>query len=74
MGDLSLYAIHFFQIGLLQGRAVLCELVWAGFEELIDVYKCPIKEYWFKFSSATVTEPEQTCNDYLETLLNGKPE
>ncbi|KAL9978007.1 hypothetical protein ACROYT_G015481, partial [Oculina patagonica] len=76
LGHLSLCAVHFFfRLFLIQGSAELCkELVQEGFSQLIDMYKRPIKEYWFKFSSPIVTEAEQTYIGYLETLVSGKPE
>ena len=76
MGHLSMCAVHFFlRLFVIQGSAELCEeLVREGFKQTTDVYNRPIKEYWFKFSSSAVTESEQTYIDYLETLLNGKPE
>ena len=76
IGHLSMCAVHFFlRLFISQGSAELCEeLVREGFLQTIDVYNRPIKEYWLKFSSSAVTESEQTFIEYLEILVNGKPE
>ena len=76
IGHLSLCAVHFFlRLFVLEGTAELCEeLVREDFEQPDDVYGRPLKEYWFRFPSASVTRNEQNFIDYLVTLVHGKAE
>ena len=75
VGHLSLCAIHLFlRLFVYTGNGELCEeLPKEGFSVPIDVYRRPLKEYWFRFLSCPGLQ-EQNFISSLERMISPKPE
>ena len=71
LGHLSLCAVHFFlKLFVFCGSAELREEIpKAGFRSPIDFYGGPLKEFWFKFSSAPAEQVEPSFLSSLESIV-----
>ncbi|KAJ7385911.1 hypothetical protein OS493_012239 [Desmophyllum pertusum] len=74
VGNLNLCALHLFLHVFNADNAELCEEIpREGFDLPVDVYDCPLKEFWFKFHTTPLAQAHNFIT-LLENMLSSKPE
>ncbi|KAJ7385994.1 hypothetical protein OS493_012327 [Desmophyllum pertusum] len=74
IGNLNLCTLHLFLHVFNADNAELCEEIpREGFDLPIDVYDCPLKEFWFKFHTTPLAQAHNFIT-LLENMLSSKPE